>query len=201
MRVVPVSAFDSQTILHHLHHLHSPTDKHSAMLPSQEIVSSLPQLSQTVIEAEPCQRCTTSTDPRYSDAQTMIAPCKSCYEQARSINAIDFAVEEAMFRRNQDLQGWSEVRWLMERRAFRQCRAQRLRRTGVVRDFLSEGKENTTRRPSISKRGLKKVGGTVSCQDAELGHRSDGICKVSKKWGIGRVRRAKKIATRKRTEV
>lgn len=52
--------------------------------------------------------------------------CDNCYDQETSMHTIDFAVEEAIFRKQRDIHSWTATRWHQERREFRARRMARL---------------------------------------------------------------------------
>lgn len=69
------------------------------------------------------------------------------------MHTIDFAVEEATFRKLQDVHRWSESRWVLEREEFRE---RRLRRVGG-----QEGREGGEGCCGESDGGLRKVKGGI----------------------------------------
>lgn len=77
------------------------------------------------IDPEICQ-CSQEDD---IDATRYIELCDNCYVQERSLYTIDFAVEEAMFRAQQDTNQWTAARWLGEREDFRARRMERVTAT------------------------------------------------------------------------
>ena len=94
--------------------------------------SDLPAMpdSESSINSHAASRCSFPSSPSPSQSlptSSNVSPVrKTGRKDELAAQAIILAVEEAMFRRKQDEQGWSQERWIQERNEWREERQEKL---------------------------------------------------------------------------